>query len=142
MRAPTGVIGEVVMRSWRVVVLASILTLVPAASAYADGKPWLDRDAPASARAEALLDAMTPAQRVSLALGDFDAVASLGIPAIRSTDGPNGVRDTGTTSLPSAQALSATFDRALARRYGQLIGEELRGRGYNAWLGPAMDIAR
>ena len=130
------------MRSWRVVVLMGILALVPAAPAYADGEPWLDRDRPAAQRAEALLQAMTPAQRVSLALGDFDAVASLGIPALAGTDGPSGVRDKGTTSLPSAQALSATFDRDLARRYGELVGEEARGRGHNVWQGPAMDIAR
>jgi beta-glucosidase len=126
---------------WSVIVLLGMLALVPDA-ARAAGEPWLDRDRPAAERADALLAAMTPAQRVSLALGDFDAVASLGIPAITSTDGPNGVRSTGTTSLPSAQMLASTFDRSLARAYGEVVGEEARGRGFNAWLGPAMDIAR
>ena len=121
------------MRSWSATVLTVILALMSAATAHA---------ATVEERADALLAAMTTEQRIALALGDWEAVAPLGVPAIVSTDGPNGVRTTGTTSLPSAQALSATFDRALARAYGELVGEEARGRGFNAWLGPAMDIAR
>ena len=119
---------------WWLLVVVGMLVVVPEAARATTRSP--------AERADALLAAMTPAQRVSLALGDFDAVASLGIPAITSTDGPNGVRSTGTTSLPSAQALAATFDRSLARAYGEVVGTEARGRGFNAWLGPAMDITR
>jgi len=48
----------------------------------------------------------------------------------------------GTTSFPSSQTLASTFDRSLARAYGEAIGTEARGKGFNWWLGPAMDIAR
>jgi beta-glucosidase len=129
------------LQRWSVLVVVGMLAVVPEA-ARAAGEPWRDTTRSPAERADALLAAMTPAQRVSLALGDFDAVASLGVPAIHSTDGPNGVRSTGTMSLPAAQLLAATFDPSLARAYCEVVGEEARGRGFNAWLGPAMDIAR
>ena len=81
-------------------------------------------------------------QKVAMALGDYASLASLGVPTLPSDDGPSGVRAAGTTSLPSAQTLAATFDRALARAYGETIGAEARGKAFNWWLGPAMDIAR
>ena len=77
-----------------------------------------------------------------MALGDFASLASLGVPTLPSDDGPSGIRADGTTSFPSAQTLAATFDRSLARAYGEAIGAEARGKGFNWWLGPAMDIAR
>ena len=77
-----------------------------------------------------------------MALGDYASLASLGVPTLPSDDGPSGIRADGTTSLPSAQTLAATFDRGLARAYGEAIGAEARGKGFNWWLGPAMDIAR
>jgi beta-glucosidase len=44
--------------------------------------------------------------------------------------------------LPSGQDLAASFDRALARDYGEVVGSEARAEGFNEWLGPAVDIAR
>ena len=85
---------------------------------------------------------MTPDQKVAMALGDYASLASLGVPTLPSDDGPSGIRADGTTSLPSAQTLAATFDRTLARAYGETIGAEARGKAFNWWLGPAMDIAR
>ena len=85
---------------------------------------------------------MTLDQKVAIALGDYASLASLGVPTLPSDDGPSGIRADGTTSFPSAQTLAATFDRDLARAYGEAIGAEARGKGFNWWLGPAMDIAR
>ena len=121
------------------------LLLAPAGAA-ASPRAVLQRAAepnPAAlARANALLAQLSADQKIAVARNDFSTVASLGIPAFSWQDGPNGIRTTGTTSLPSAQALAATFDRTLARRVRR------RGRGRGArqglqrWLGPAMDIAR
>src|SRR5579859_534806 len=94
------------------------------------------------ARANALLATLSFDQKIAIALGDFASVANLGIPALSFDDGPNGVRADGTTAFPSAQALASTFDRQLATAYGQAVGAEARGKGFNAWLAPAMDIAR
>jgi beta-glucosidase len=121
----------------------ALLSLTPPAAAEAPAtQPWLNQQSSALERANALLATMTFDQKVAVALGDFASVASLGIPAINSDDGPNGVRSTGTTAFPSAQTLAATFDRDLATAYGQAIGAEARGKGFNAWLAPAQDIAR
>ena len=54
---------------------------------------WRRADRPAEERAEHCCPAMTFDEQVAVALGDFDAVAHLGIPPLRSTDGPNGIRD-------------------------------------------------
>ena len=86
---------------------------------------------------------MTFEQKVALALGDFDAVADLGVPALRYTDGPNGIRGPeNVTAFPASLALAATFDEGLAAAYGAAVAEEARDTGSNVLLGPAVDIAR
>ena len=124
------------------VALVVILSMCVAGSAMAAGEPWRDPSQPPGQRADELLAAMTLDQKVAMALGDYASLASLGVPTLPSDDGPSGIRADGTTSLPSAQTLAATFDRGLARAYGEAIGAEARGKGFNWWLGPAMDIAR
>jgi beta-glucosidase len=126
----------------RWVALVMILSMCVAGSAMAADEPWRDTSQPPGQRAAELLAAMTPEQKVAMALGDYASLASLGVPTLPSDDGPSGIRADGTTSFPSAQTLAATFDRDLARAYGEAIGAEARGKGFNWWLGPAMDIAR
>jgi beta-glucosidase len=106
------------------------------------GQPWLDPNQPPLVRARELLAAMTTDQKIDLALGNFAPLQSLGIPALSADDGPDGLRSSGTTAMPSGQDLAATFNPALARSYGEVVGSEARGQGYNEWLGPAVDIAR
>ncbi len=124
------------------VALGVILSMSVAGSAMAADEPWRDASQPPGQRADELLAAMTQDQKIAMALGDFASLAGLGVPTLPSDDGPSGIRADGTTSLPSAQTLAATFDRSLARAYGETIGAEARGKGFNWWLGPAMDIAR
>ncbi len=124
------------------IALVVILSMCVAGSAMAADEPWRDASQPPAQRAAELLAAMTPDQKVAMALGDYASLAGLGVPTLPSDDGPSGIRADGTTSLPSAQTLAASFDRALARAYGETIGAEARGKGFNWWLGPAMDIAR
>jgi len=106
------------------------------------GQPWRNPGQPAQARAGELLAALTTDQKIQLALGNFAALASFGVPLLNADDGPDGLRNPGTTAMPSGQALAATFDRALAFAYGQVVGSEARGEGFNEWLGPAVDIDR
>jgi beta-glucosidase len=122
--------------------LVGILSTCLAGSAMAADEPWRDPSQPPGQRADELLAAMTFDQKVAMALGDFASLSSLGVPTLPSDDGPSGIRADGTTSFPSAQTLAATFDRSLARAYGEAIGAEARGKAFNWWLGPAMDIAR
>src|SRR3954449_8348728 len=131
------------MLRWVVrVALVVVVSMSVAGSAMAAGEPWRDASQPPTQRADELLTAMTPAQKVAMALGDYASLASLGVPTLPSDDGPSGIRADGTTSLPSAQTLAATFDRSLARAYGDAIAVEARGKGFDWWLGPAMHIAR
>ena len=44
--------------------------------------------------------------------------------------------------MPSGQTIAATFNRALAYAYGQVVGSEARGEGFSEWTGPAVDIDR
>jgi beta-glucosidase len=117
-------------------------TSVSRVSADASGQPWRNPHQPAEVRANELLAALSTDQKIQLALGNFAALASFGVPALKADDGPDGLRNPGTTAMPSGQALAATFDRTLAQAYGQVVGSEARGEGFNEWLGPAVDIAR
>jgi beta-glucosidase len=129
------------LRSCGALVLVMSACVVGAAPAAAD-QPWRDASQPPGQRAGELLAALTFDQKVAVALNDLTPVASLGVPPLSWDDGPSGIRTDGTTSFPSAQTLASTFDRGLAHAYGEAIGAEARGKGFNWWLGPAMDIAR
>jgi beta-glucosidase len=112
------------------------------AGAGSGGQPWRNRHQPPGVRASELLAALSTGQKIQLALGHFAALRRFGVPPLRANDGPDGVRSAGTTAMPSGQALAATFDRVLAFAYGQVVGSEARGKRFNEWLGPAVDIAR
>lgn len=70
-------------------------------------------------------------------------VPRLGIPPLRLTDGPAGVRTRlPATALPAPVALAASFDPALARRYGATAGHEGRARNQDVLLAPMVNIFR
>lgn len=76
------------------------------------------------------------------------AVARLGIPALRVTDGPNGARGTrfrgGPTSacFPCGAAQGASFDPALVERIGAALAEETRSKGAGVLLAPTVNLQR
>lgn len=84
------------------------------------------------------------------------SVERLDIPALVMSDGPNGIRqefqndawipdgnDTDFVSwLPSNTCLAATWNPKLARRFGEVLGEETRGRGKDVILAPGINIKR
>ncbi|CAM1508699.1 Fc.00g055470.m01.CDS01 [Cosmosporella sp. VM-42] len=76
------------------------------------------------------------------------AIPRLGVPSIRTSDGPNGVRGTrffnGVPSacLPCETALGATFDSELIYSLGNLLGLECKARGVHVLLGPTINIQR
>lgn len=83
-------------------------------------------------------------------------VDRLGIPSIRMSDGPMGVRqefpdanwipcglsDDYVSYLPSNSALAATWNPERAYAGGQVLGEEARGRGKDVILAPGINIKR
>lgn len=102
---------------------------------------------------EALLDAMTLEEQVSLLAGaDFwttVAIPRLGIPAIKLSDGPNGARGGGSliggvkaASFPVGIALGASWNAALVEEIGGALAEEARSKGASVLLAPTVNIQR
>lgn len=83
-------------------------------------------------------------------------VERLGIPPLKMSDGPMGVRqefepanwktidytDDYVTYLPCNSALASTWNRKLAHDMGSVLGEEARGRGKDVILAPGVNIKR
>jgi beta-glucosidase len=95
-------------------------------------------------QADALLAQMTLDEKVALAASGKEGVPRLGIPPLVPSDGPNGVRGggPGKTAFPNAQVVAASWDRALAERFGSALGAEAGGKGFNLVLGPTVNILR
>lgn len=111
----------------------------------------------ADARARGVVGRMTLEQKIAQTHGsappeDFRVVLGipeLGIPALTVTNGPAGVGpgpeilgNVPATALPSPLLLAATFDPALAAKYGHVQGAEMRAIGRNLLEAPDVDLAR
>ena len=97
------------------------------------------------AKIENLLRQLTLDEKISLLAGTgFDTVPipRLGIPSLKMTDGPVGVRQAPATSFPSSIALAASFDSALIERVARAIAQETKAKGKNVLLGPCVNIQR
>jgi beta-glucosidase len=66
----------------------------------------------------------------------------LRIPPIGFSDGPRGVVMNHSTCFPSAMTRGATWDRALQRRVGDVIGKEIRAQGATLWGGVCVNLLR
>ncbi|HEY4882371.1 MAG TPA: glycoside hydrolase family 3 N-terminal domain-containing protein, partial [Myxococcales bacterium] len=72
--------------------------------------------------------------------GINNGVKSLGIPPLRQTDGPAGVRlSHQETGLPAPVGLTATFDRSAAKAYGVVIGREGRATNQDVLYAPMIN---
>ena len=109
---------------------------------------------------EAILKELTLDEKLAMIHGAglfrTAGVERLSIPPVYFSDGPMGVRNefdnnkwipSGTTDdfvtyLPSNSALASTWNRDLAYRTGQVLGEEARGRGKDMILAPGINIKR
>ena len=115
---------------------------------------------PIEQRVKDALSQMTLAEKVRLcyAQSKFSTpgVPRLGIPEVRYSDGPHGVRaeinwnDWGyagwnsdsITAYPALTCLAATWNRDLAFSYGFNVGQEARYRRKSVLLGPGVNIYR
>jgi beta-glucosidase len=134
----------------------------PAAQAASGGAasaacPWLNTHLSVARRVSMVMSHMSVQDEITMVEGDGQAQNStvpyvfymapqpaLCIPAMGEEDGPVGVGDglTGVTELPAGVSLAATFDPALAKRYGQVVGAEEAGKGASVNLGPTVNIDR
>lgn len=96
-------------------------------------------------KVDSLLSLMTLEEKIEQLGGiGFDTKENkrLGIPTLRMTDGPVGIRWGEATALPAAVSLASSWDEALMYDVGRLIGREAKARGRNLFLGPCVNIHR
>src|SRR6478736_5373123 len=84
------------------------------------------------------------------------AIAELGVPRIRVSDGPHGLRvqdddnpdhlglgrSLPATCFPPAVTLASSWDRELIEAVGAALGAEARAAGVDVVLGPGLNIKR
>ena len=66
----------------------------------------------------------------------------LGIPLFLAEEAPHGHMAIGTTVFPTGIGMAATWNPELARKAGQVIGQEVRLQGGHISYGPVLDLAR
>ncbi|HLG88555.1 MAG TPA: glycoside hydrolase family 3 C-terminal domain-containing protein [Alphaproteobacteria bacterium] len=127
-----------------------LLGLLSPFSARGDAPPpYKDPKAPLETRVNDLLGRLTLEEKVSLMSGggffSSQPIPRLGVPALRFTDGPNGVRSNegeAATVFPTGSAAAATWNPDLIAKEGKAIGEEALALGDNVLLGPTVNIQR
>jgi len=76
------------------------------------------------------------------------AIPEIGLRSLVMSDGPIGLRGIGwrpddpSIALPSPTALAATWDPALARTAGRVLGQEARRKGVHVLLAPTVNLHR
>ncbi|CAN6625944.1 hypothetical protein TRVA0_010S02410 [Trichomonascus vanleenenianus] len=101
---------------------------------------------------EELLSKMTLEQKVALLAGQNNwstqPIPEHGIPTMRLSDGPNGLRgtrffkSTPSACLPCGTAMGATFDPELLIEAGRVLANEAKAKGVHVVLGPTANIQR
>ena len=98
---------------------------------------------------EALLEQLSLAQKVTLCSGASlwrtQALPDLGIPTLKVSDGPNGVRGDGAESaaaFPVGICMGATWNPALIETLGVAIAEEAKTKDVQVVLGPTINLHR
>ena len=99
-------------------------------------------------RVQAILSRMTLEEKIDMIGGVDDfyirAYPQLGLPRLRMSDGPLGVRNAEppSTVMAGGISLAASWDPALAEQEGIQIAKDARARGVHFMLGPAFNIYR
>jgi beta-glucosidase len=142
-----------------VTAVAAALALAPLAAGRASAepaRPWMNRALPPQVRATLLVKQMTLDEKI-LEIHMLDVpdhprevagIDRLGIPTFKITNGPAGAGPGDSrspqpaTALPSAMAMSASWDPAMAAAFGRIAGSEVRDRGEHLLEAPGLNIAR
>lgn len=105
-----------------------------------------------------LVSQMTLEEKAGLTSGKdgwfLKAIERLGIPSIRTSDGPHGLRridgdiekleghSTPSVCFPAACATAASFDRELLHKMGAALGKESQNQQVDILLGPGVNMKR
>lgn len=96
-------------------------------------------------RIQQLLTQLTLEEKIDLLGGtgfETKPIERLGIPSLKMTDGPLGVRWNKATAFPSAILMAATFNPDLIEKVGKAIAIETKAKGRHVILAPCVNIAR
>ena len=126
-----------------------------ALQSHPQSQPWMRRSLSPERRANLLLQAMTLEEKITMLhgvdpipihgyVGYVPGNSRLSIPALKLADGRAGVgnKARGVTLLPAPIAAAASWDTALLRQYGEVLGAEEWGKGTNVALAPSIDVVR
>ncbi|KAH3670808.1 hypothetical protein OGAPHI_001324 [Ogataea philodendri] len=101
---------------------------------------------------EEVLSKLSLGEKVSLLSGeDFwhtKPLDNFGVPSIRVSDGPNGIRGTKlfdaipASCIPCGTGIGAMFDKEFVSSIGKFLAAEAKLKGVNVVLGPTVNIAR
>ncbi|MDP9143028.1 MAG: glycoside hydrolase family 3 C-terminal domain-containing protein [Pseudomonadota bacterium] len=119
-------------------------------------RPWCDTNLTPAVRTELLLGEMSLLQKLSLLAGDSiiapatgdpyvgisEGLPELGVPDLRMSDGPVGVRGSAATAFPTPLSLASSFDPGLSHRTGRAVANEVRHKGNDLLHAPVLDIMR
>lgn len=106
-----------------------------------------------------IMSEMTLEEKASLCSGwdfwHFKGIDRLGVPSMMVSDGPHGLRKQAdaadhlgineaivATCFPTGVSIASSFDRALAKKVGETLGEEALAENVGTLLGPAINIKR
>jgi beta-glucosidase len=116
---------------------------------------WCNTSLTPDQRAQLLLEALSESQKISLLAGN-DVLGVTGasghtgssagvpglVPPVHFTDGTAGIRQGPATAMPVELALASSFDPALARLDGSVLGEEAKYKGNDVLYGPTLTVMR
>lgn len=122
-------------------IVASVIVLPPALARAQQKSPQeINREV------DAMLSKLTLKQKIDLISGTSTGtypIPSIGLPSLRMSDGPMGVKSWGPTiGYAAGIGLAASWDTRLAGRVGVALGHDARARGVNFLLGPGVNIYR
>jgi len=117
--------------------------------------PWRDPHQTPECRTLEVMRAMTLEQKIDY-LADPSGQTEpdkFAVLRLKASDGPNGIARgpfpgppppiaVGVTAFPNEIGVAATWDRDLAARFGQALGEEWRGKGLTEIIGPTLNMMR
>jgi beta-glucosidase len=139
-----------------VALFAAVFAISASAAPTSSSHPWMNKSLSPLKRAQLLVKTMTLDEKVEqIHMADIKAhprevpgIERLDIPTFKITNGPVGVGPGDSripvpaTALPSALALSATWDPNLASEYGRVAGTETADLGEQVLEGPGVNITR
>ena len=146
----------------------ALLAALLGASIMSGAMPALAKPQSARVRADKIVAKMTVDEKIALLHGLFppmaagksgseiipsaghvDGIPHLGVPLVRESDASLGVanqveqrRGDVATALPSSLTTAATFDPAIARAGGAMIGSEARAKRFNVLLAGGVNLTR